>query len=56
MNRAALVFGPAFLILGGVYLLEDLGVLDVRLAVVLPLLVIMAGIVLLASSAARADR
>ncbi len=46
MNRSALTFGGAFLLLGVAYLLDDLGVWDVRLAVVLPVVVIVAGLLL----------
>jgi hypothetical protein len=50
MNRSALLFGPVFLVLGGAYLLDDLGVIAVSARILLPLVVILAGLVLAASS------
>ncbi len=50
MNRSALVFGPVFVLLGLAYLLDDLGVWDVRLQVLGPALLILAGIALVGGS------
>jgi hypothetical protein len=55
MSRSHVVFGLVFLVVGAVYLLDDVGVLDVRLAVLGPVLLIVAGVALLLTSA-RADR
>ncbi len=57
-DLSALVWGAVFVVLGGAYLLEALGVWDVRGAVLVPMLLILAGIIVLATAVTRgrADR
>lgn len=50
VHRSSLVFGPVFLVLGLAYVLDDLGVLEVRLPVIGPVLLIAAGLALAASA------
>jgi hypothetical protein len=56
MNRSALVFGPAFLLLGVAGLLDDLGVMELRVGILLPVVLIIAGVVLATASLAEARR
>ena len=46
MNRAAVVFGTLFFLIGGAYLLEDLGVWAIELSYFFPALLIVAGLAL----------
>ena len=57
-DLSALVWGTIFVVLGGAYLLDALGVWDVRGAVLVPTLLILAGIIVLATAVTRgrADR
>jgi hypothetical protein len=50
VNRSALMFGLLFVVLGGAFLLDDLGVLAVRIGLLLPALLIVAGLALTASA------
>ena len=51
LDRPALTWGAVFCALGAAFLLEDLVVWQVHLGVLLPLLLIVAGIVLALSAA-----
>jgi hypothetical protein len=53
LNRAALVWGTLFTLTGGAYLAQELGVWSVRPDVFLPLLLIVAGVVLLLTGTRR---
>lgn len=57
-DLSALVWGTVFVVLGGTYLLEALGVWEVRGAIVVPTLLILAGVIVLATAVTRgrADR
>lgn len=55
VNRSALLFGPVFLLLGIAYLLDDLGVVTVRIGTLGPVLLIAAGLAL-AGGALLGDR
>lgn len=46
LNRSALVFGVVFVLVGGAYLLEELGVWVVRTGYLLPALLVVAGLAL----------
>ncbi len=46
LDRAALVWGAVFTLLGAAFLLQELGVWQVRAGVFLPALLIVAGVVL----------
>jgi hypothetical protein len=47
LNRAALVWGVLFVAIGGAFLLDEAGVWEVRISYLVPLLLILAGVVLL---------
>lgn len=49
LDRAALVWGVAFTVVGVTFFLEELGVWQVRAEVFLPVLLIIAGVVLVGS-------
>jgi hypothetical protein len=51
VNRTHLLLGVVLVVLGAAYLLDDLGVLTVRVAVLGPVLLIAAGLALAASAA-----
>ena len=53
-DSGALGFGIFFIVVGVVFLLERLGVLEVRAAVVWPLLLIVLGLALLVAARRRA--
>lgn len=46
MNRAAVMFGAMFVVLGAVYLLEDIGVWAIQLSYLFPAMLIVAGVAL----------
>lgn len=46
MNRAAVTFGTVFFAVGGVYLLEGLGVWSIQLSYLFPALLIILGVAL----------
>jgi hypothetical protein len=46
MNRAAVVFGMLFVLIGGAYLLEDLGLWTIQLSYLFPALLIVVGLTL----------
>ena len=50
VNRRALLSGLAFVVLGVLFLLEDLEVLDIRAAFVIPIVLIVLGVGLLAGT------
>lgn len=56
MNRAAVMFGTVFFVLGGVYLLEDLGVWAIELSYLFPALLILAGLALALTAAVPEQR
>jgi hypothetical protein len=56
VNRSALMFGLLFVVLGGAFLLDDLGVLAVRIGLLLPALLIVAGLALTASAVGERQR
>lgn len=49
LDRSALVWGAVFTVLGGTFLLEEAGVWSVRAGVLVPVLLIVAGLVLVLS-------
>jgi cytochrome c oxidase subunit IV len=51
LDRPSLVWGAVFCTVGLAYLLQELGVWDVRLGVIVPLLLIVAGLALALSAA-----
>lgn len=51
LDRSSLVWGAIFLTVGAAYLLEEFDVWDVRLGVIVPLLLIVAGLALAVSAA-----
>jgi hypothetical protein len=51
LDRAALAWGAVFCTLGVAFLLEEAGVWQVRLGVLVPLLLIIAGVVVALSAA-----
>jgi cytochrome c oxidase subunit IV len=56
LDRAALAWGAVFVTVGGAFLLQELGVVEqVRIGVLIPLLLIVAGLTV-AVSAAFPDR
>lgn len=55
-DRAALSWGAVFCVLGVAFLLEELGVWRVHIGVLLPLLLIVAGIALAVSAAFPGSR
>jgi hypothetical protein len=55
VDRAALVWGAVFTIIGGAFLLQGWGVWRVRADVFLPVLLIVAGVVLAATGLARRE-
>jgi hypothetical protein len=54
LDRGALVWGAVFTLVGLTFLLQEAGVWEVRADVFLPALVIVAGVVLIASGLLRA--
>jgi hypothetical protein len=56
LNRAALVWGTLFTLTGAAYLAQEWGVWRVRPDVFLPLLLIVAGAVLLLTGTRRGSR
>lgn len=55
MDRSALVWGALFTVVGATYLLQALGVWQVRGEVLLPVLLIAAGLVVVISGVAGAS-
>lgn len=55
LNRSSLVWGAVFCVIGLAFLLEEVGVWQVRLSVLLPTLLVAGGLVL-AASAVLPDR
>jgi hypothetical protein len=56
MSRSHLLFGAVFLVVGAAYLLDDLGLLTVRMAVLGPVLLITVGTALLLGATRSAQR
>lgn len=50
LNRRALLAGVVFVVLGALFLLEDLDVLELRAAFVLPIVLIVLGVAVLAGT------
>jgi hypothetical protein len=55
LDRAALVWGAVFTIVGGAFLLQELGVWRVRADVFLPVLLIVAGVLLAVTGMSRRE-
>lgn len=55
LDRSALVWGSLFTVVGATFLLQELGVWRVSAEVLLPVLLIVAGVVLLGSGLSRGD-
>jgi hypothetical protein len=53
LDRGDLAFGVVFVVLGGAYLLQELGVWRVQPQLLLPALLIVAGVVVAASGLGR---
>jgi hypothetical protein len=56
VNRSAIIFGLLFVVLGGAFLLDDLGLVAVRLMTLAPVLLIVAGVALTVSALGEARR
>lgn len=56
LDRSALVWGAVFCTVGLAYLLEEFGVWNVQVGVLLPLLLIVAGVALAVSAVAGDPR
>jgi hypothetical protein len=53
MNRGALIAGVVFIALGVVFLLDTLGVIDLRAAILFPVLLIAVGVAILLQARGR---
>lgn len=49
LDRAALVWGTVFVVLGMAFLLQELGVWRVEAEILLPLLLMLAGVIVIAT-------
>ena len=56
LDRSALVWGAVFTMVGVAFLLQEAGVWQVRAEVLLPVLLIVAGVVLVLSGLVRQER
>lgn len=56
LNRSALAWGAVFLTIGLAFLLEEFGVWQVRFGVLVPVLLVIAGTILVVSAALPGSR
>jgi hypothetical protein len=53
LDRAALVWGTVFVVLGMAFLLQELGLWQVRAEILMPLLLMLAGVLVIATGLGR---